>query len=173
MGVWGKRGIKGGWKGGSSAAFWGGKGGVGAAFLGRKGGFGAAFCLWERRPGRRLFSYLDAEGGELAAAVVRCQRQLAGGHQRHEDSLDSAAAQANFPLQRELIDAPLAVSVGMVGNDDEDEELRAFVARAGEDGIDMLMTQGRHPAWRGRFRAPAAGCRARPDRPRGTTRPGW
>jgi len=82
----------------------------------------------------------------VTAAVARDDGELASGDQRREDSLDGAAAQADVPFQRGSVGPPLAMLVGVVGDDDEDEGVRAFLARAGEHGIDMLMTQGRHPA---------------------------
>ena len=136
MGIWGKRGIKGGGKGGVRAALWSGKGGVNAALWSGKGGVRATLRQDEQ----------TVDGG-MAAAVARDDGELASGHQRREDSLDWAAAQADFPFQRGPVDVPLAVLVGVVGDDDEQEEIRAFLARAGENGGDMLMTQGGHPAW--------------------------
>ena len=125
MGLSGKTGIKG-----------GGKGGVGATLRLGKGGVRATLRQDEQ----------TVDGG-MAAAVARDDGELASGHQRREDSLDWAAAQADFPFQRGPVDVPLAVLVGVVGDDDEQEEIRAFLARAGENGGDMLMTQGGHPAW--------------------------
>ena len=120
----------------------------------------------------RNFSYLETVGAESAAAPVGDHGELAGRHELFEYLLDSAAAQARFPLQRGLIDAPLAVLIGVAGDNDEDEAMGASQARVVEDGIDMVKAQGGHPVWRGRFRGPGAGCRARPDRTRETTRAG-
>ena len=105
-----------------------------------------AFLIGKMRRGWRISSYLDLEGGELAAAPAGGQRELAGRHKVDEESLDLAAAQAGFPLQRGLIGLPLAARVGVQGDDEEEEAMGAFMARAGEDGHGVVKPQGRHPA---------------------------
>jgi len=94
----------------------------------------------------RISSYLETVGAESAAAPVGDHGELAGCHELFEDLLDPAAAQAGFPLQRGLVDAPLAVLIGIAGDDEEDEAMGAPQARVVEDGIDMVKAQGRHPA---------------------------
>jgi hypothetical protein len=58
----------------------------------------------------------------VATAIARGDGEFAGFDDLREELLDAAAAQAGLPLQRGLIDAPLAVLVGVVGDDNEEEE---------------------------------------------------
>jgi hypothetical protein len=88
----------------------------------------------------------EAVGGELAAAVVGDDGQLAAGDQLGEDLADPPVAQAGFPLQRGLVDAPLAARVGVQSDGKEDDEVGAFLARGVENSHGVLKAQGRHPA---------------------------
>src|SRR5262245_37063608 len=106
------------------------------------------FALCRRKGRSRLRPFgrdEETEGGGVAAAIARCDGELAGFDDLREELLDAAAAQAGLPLQRGLIDAPLAVLGGVVGDDNEEEERGAPLLRAFEDGGDMLMTQRTSP----------------------------
>jgi hypothetical protein len=73
--------------------------------------------------------------------------ELSGGDEVFEDLLDAAATEAGVFLEGGLVDGPLAVLVGVAGDDEEDQEVRASPAGVLEDGGQVLKAQGWLRAW--------------------------
>jgi len=140
--VWGKGGSRGCGKGAAGRALWGGKGALLRA-------------LWGAGP-RSFRADEEAVGGEFAAAVSWNDGEVAGGGEVREELLDAAAAEAGASLEGGLVDGPLAAVVGVVGDGDEDHEVRAAPGGVIEDGGRVLGAHWLPPP------SPAAGREARP-----------
>jgi hypothetical protein len=130
-GVWGKRGRKGGRKLAVGFRFLAGRPAAGFLFLGKSG--------------RRLPVFLSDEepvGGELAAAVVGDDGELASGDQLGKDLPDAPIAEASAALQGGLINDPLATGVAVVGDREEDYETGPTLAGVFPDGGPVLSAHG-------------------------------
>jgi hypothetical protein len=68
--------------------------------------------------------------------------ELSVGGELFEDLLDAAALEAGELLDGGEVDAPLAVVVGVVGDQEEDQEAGAGLAGGLEDGGHVLKPQG-------------------------------
>jgi hypothetical protein len=134
----------------------GGKRALGFASLGGKGALCFAFL---NRCGTRLRLFSSDQqtvGGELSAAVVRHDGELARGHQLAEDLLDSAPTETSPLLERRLIGDPLAALVGVAGDREEDDEAGSALVGVFPDAGKVLAAHGWLPPFAGQAGAASA-----------------